>query len=500
MISRPSRTPLAPGFWTAILYCLLVAAPCHAQKHAKHSSDAAASNAAGGAISALMISDIHFDPFHDPSKASLLAQTPVSRWESVLTSPASPQQQQDFDALQKQCGARGVDTPWPLLRSALDAMRAQQPDPQFITLTGDLVAHALDCRFNALVHNAAPEAYASFVANTIQFVVDQLRSAYPGVPIYISLGNNDTPCGDYQLDPGSAFLARTATTIADALPESSRGEVAAQFPTGGYYSVTMAPPMLDTRIIVLNDLFLVPRYRSCAGADNPAPAATEIAWLGHQLAQAEQDGQNVWVIGHIPPGVDPYSTVKEFRNVCGGQSPVMFLSSTKIDDLLMQYSDIVRLGLFAHTHMDEMRLLAPPGAATAASATNAVPLKLVSSISPVDGNNPSFTVAQVDPVTAALRDYDVFVASNQTGIGTTWSEEYDYAAAYHEPAFSAAAVGDLIAQFQRDPKADTGLSQQYIRSYFKGDASRALTPFWPQYACALNNTTAQSYAACVCHK
>lgn len=470
----------------------------HAKDHGKHKpADAAANN---GAISALMISDIHFDPFHDPSKAPLLAQTPVSQWESVLTSPPSPEQQQAFDALQKQCGARGVDTPYPLLRSALDAMRAKQPDPQFITLTGDLIAHSFDCRFNALVHSAAPEAYADFAANTMQFVVDQLRSAYPGVPIYISLGNNDTPCGDYRLDPDSAFLARTATTIADALPDYARSRAAAEFRTGGYYSVTMAPPMLDTRIIVLNDLFLVPKYRSCAGAENPAPAAAEVAWLGQQLAQAQQDGQNVWVIGHIPPGIDPYSTVKKFRNVCGGESPVLFLVSTQIDDLLMQYSDIVRLGLFAHTHMDEMRLLAPEGSTPGASATNTVPLKLVPSVSPVDGNNPSFTVAQVDPVTAALRDYDVFVASNQTGIGTTWSEEYDYATAYHEPAFSAAAVGDLIAQFQRDPKAETGPSQQYIRSYFKGDASGELTPFWFQYACSLDNTTAKSYAACVCHK
>jgi sphingomyelin phosphodiesterase acid-like 3 len=194
--------------------------------------------------------------------------------------------------------------------------------------------------------------------------------------------------------------------------------------------------------------------------------------------------------------VNAYSTVKKISDVCGDGSADMFMDSDKLDGLMIQYADVVRLGLFAHTHMDEVRLLMPDGG----DAQAGVPLKLVPSISPVDGNNPSFTVARVEPSTAALKDFDVFVASNQTGANTTWSEDYDFDRSYGEPAFSAAAVGDLIGQFRRDAKAQTGMSQQYIKSYFKGDTARELAPFWPQYACSLENLTAASYKGCVCGK
>ena len=67
-----------------------------------------------------------------------------------------------------------------------------------------------------------------------------------------------------------------------------------------------------------------------------------------------------------------------------------------------------------------------------------------------------------------LKDYRVFVASNQTGVDTTWSEEYDFAKTYNEDAFTAASDGDLIAGFKADPTAKNAASQSYIRNYSAG--------------------------------
>jgi hypothetical protein len=93
-----------------------------------------------GTIPALLIGDIHFDPFHDPAKVQQLVDTPVSGWSSILAAPPSPNQQPAFAALQQTCPARGVDTPYALLQSSLQAMRSRQPDAKFITVTGDLIA------------------------------------------------------------------------------------------------------------------------------------------------------------------------------------------------------------------------------------------------------------------------------------------------------------------------------------------------------------------------
>jgi sphingomyelin phosphodiesterase acid-like 3 len=265
------------------------------------------------------------------------------------------------------------------------------------------------------------------------------------------------------------------------------------FAKGGYYSLMMGAPMRDTRLIVVNDLFLSPRYRTCAGRSDSAATTTEMTWLQEQLAQARRLGQKVWVMGHIPPGIDPYSTVAGFKDICGNDVPEMFLSSDKLADLLIEHADVIRLGIFAHTHMDEIRLLKLQRRDPQASFEHSVAIKVVPSVSPVDGNNPSFTIARVNRSSAVLQNYQVIAASNQTGIAATWSREYDYAQTYHEAQFSPSTLKELITEFENDRGAQT-----YIRNYYVGDRSSELKPFWPLYVCALANHTAKAFAACAC--
>ncbi len=448
-------------------------------------------------IPALFVSDIHFDPFHDPARVRELVAAPVSRWKAILSRPPSPNQPQAFTALQQTCRARGVDTPNPLLLSSLRAMRVRQPDAKFMLVSGDLIAHAFSCRYTTLFPHGVPADYQSFVEKTISYVVGQLHASFPRIPIYVALGNNDSACGDYRLDLGNTFLADTARIVATGLPASDRVTEIQSFSQNGSYSLTMAPPMQNTRLIVLDDLFLSKNYRPCASQQDPSAADAEIAWLRDQLAQARQSRQRVWIMGHIPTGIDPYATARRLGAMCGHVHPVMFLSSTKLADLLIDYADIVRLGVFAHTHMDEIRLL-QPDQAEPHSAAPAVVIKMVPSISPVDGNDPSFTIARVNPSSATLQDYEVVSASNHTGIATKWSVEYDFGQTFHQQQFSPSTVRALITGFAADPDANTAASQQYMRHYFIGDRSSELKPFWPQYVCALANHTIEAYAACVC--
>lgn len=459
---------------------LFAAAPAHAQSSPRDESST---------VSALLISDVHFDPFHDPAKAKQLARNPVSAWAAILAAPDSPDAASSFRQLQSTCRMKGVDTPYILFRSSLAAMRAQSR-PQFVTVSGDLIAHKFDCRYQRTVGD--PSGYDGFVEKTIAFVVGQLRATFPGVPIYFALGNNDSACGDYQLDPNSPFLRQTAETFAQALSPQDRAQELRDFPAGGYYSVPLVP-LPKTRLIVLNDVFESPGYRTCAGKPSTAPDAAQIAWLASQLDQAQRAGEKLWVMGHIPPGVNVYSTVRQMSDVCGARAPVMFLSSERIDDLLVQHAAEVRLALFAHTHMDELRLLG-------AGKGPGVALKMVPSISPVDGNDPAFTVAQIDRANSTLEDYEVIAASNQTGIGTRWTTEYDFREAYHQPSFTPAALRALIDGFRADGKAEFPASRQYIRNYYVGGGARELAPFWPQYACSLDHLSADAYAACVCGK
>jgi len=333
------------------------------------------------------------------------------------------------------------------------------------------------------------------VEKTINYVMRELRAVLPGVPVYAALGNNDSGCGDYQLDPNSAFLADIGRTLTADFPAGERAEALRTFAEGGFYSVRLPAPFAHARMLVLDDQFMSRQYATCGGKADPAPAAVQIAWLTKELDEARQSKEKVWVMSHIPPGVNPYATAMKAMDLCSGGKPQMFLSSEALPNAMSNYGDVIELAIFAHTHMDEMRLLKP---AVAGAPPQGVAVKLVPSISPINGNNPSFMVTQIDVATAQLKDYQVFVASNQTGVNAQWSEEYDFAKTYKVDAFTASSAGDLIAGFKADPTAQTAASQSYIRNFGSGTGARELGVFWQPYTCALRNDGADAFRECVC--
>ncbi len=433
-------------------------------------------------VPALLVSDIHFEPFWDTAKTAELAAVPVEQWDDILAAPPSSDREQRLAALQQACHSRGADTSPALLSSSLQAMREQAADARFITVSGDLISHNFECKFAKTLPKAAPADYQAFVVKTIAYVQAELRKSFPGVPVYTALGNNDSGCADYRLDAHSEFLAETGKLTIPGVASTRSGGFAAE----GDYSAPLPAPIHHARLLVLDNLFQSKRYATCSGKPDPQAAAAQIAWLRGELAAARKRHEKVWVMAHIPPGIDPYATARKLANVCAGDEPEMFLANDALADALAEFGDVVSLAIFAHTHMDEMRLIEP---ARAGAAHPAVAVKMVGSISPVNGNNPSFTVASVDPVTARLADYRVFTASNQPGDSAAWAEEYDFAQTYHEPAFTPAALADLFAGFRADPGADAAASQSYLRNYYSADRPEALKPFWPQYACVLQNYT-----------
>lgn len=443
----------------------------------------------------LFVSDIHFEPFLDPGKAVKLAAAPVSEWNAILDAPASAGAAAQWAKVLQNCSARGADTSFFLYRSSLKAMHAQANEARFAIVSGDLISHKFDCKYAAVFPKAKPGEYRTFVEKTIDYVLTELRGAVPGVPVYAALGNNDSDCGDYMLDANGAFLKDSGAVFAADLHGAEQKAALESFAAEGDYSVTLPAPMQDARLLVLDDIFMSAQYQTCGGKEDGAAAAAQLDWLKQQLDEARERKEKVWVMAHIPPGVNSYATARKWMQLCAGGKPKMFLSSEALPETLAGYGDVVQLAIFAHTHMDEVRLLTP---AKSDAVQDPVPVKMIASISPIDGNNPSFTLAKVDPATATLTDYRVIAASNQTGVDTKWTEEYDFAKAYHQPAFTAAAVGNLIAEFKADPSAQSAASQDYLRYYMTGVDMRMMSLIWSPYVCSLKNDTDDAYRECVC--
>ncbi|MGA7830058.1 MAG: metallophosphoesterase [Terracidiphilus sp.] len=468
-------------------------------------------------VSALLLSDIHFEPFWDPDKVPQLAAAPASEWKAILAAPPSHDQAQRFAALQQSCHVRGADTSFPLFDSSLKAMRSHSASLRFAAVSGDLLSHEFSCKYKALFSQSTAEDYRAFAEKTINYVIDAFYGAFPGLPVYIALGNNDSDCGDYQIDANSEFLSRVGSEVTKNFPAAEQAGTRASFSEGGYYGVSLPAPLRNARLLVLNDIFMSKNYSTCTGKPDLRESEAQLVWLHQQLAEARVNKQRVWVMGHIPPGVDLYSSAKKMATLCIGGDPSMFLSSEKLADLLAEYGDVVQLAIFAHTHMDELRILKTGKNRYAAKAgvkelktvpdfdnymadnpASDVAVKMLPSISPINGNKPSFTIARINPATAALADYQVIAASNSSGVDVAWTEEYDFARSYHEAEFTSATVAQIVDRFAADPNASTQASQEYIRNFSAGNPSPLLRLFWPQYVCVLSHDSAQEFKACVC--
>jgi sphingomyelin phosphodiesterase acid-like 3 len=440
-------------------------------------------------VSAVLVSDIHFDPFWDPEQAVKLAAAPASEWKKILSTTPSAIRESHFGFMQKICHARGEDTSYPLLAASLQAMRKPGAEAKFVTVSGDLLAHSFQCKYKATFPKSSAEDFRKFSEKTVAYVIGELEANFPGVPVYTALGNNDSDCGDYQLDAHGEFLADVGTNVTRSFPAVERQATLDSFKVSGAYRVAL--PIHNARLLVVDDLFLSSSYRTCGGKTDPAAGEAQLAWLRQQLIAARANKHKVWVMGHIPPGVDLHATVAKFDDVCGGQGPEMFLGSDKLADELVEFSDVVTLAIFAHTHMDEMHLLQ-------GAEGKSVAIKMVASISPINGNHPSFTVAQIDPATTTLRDYQVFVAPSASGLDAVWPVEYDFAHDYHAKDFSATSVSTLTREFAADPEGKSQVSQSYLRNFRAGDTYAPLQMFWPQYVCTLSSYSAKGYRTCVC--
>lgn len=491
---------------TAAACLVALSTPLHAHTHRRHRH----ASTTPATIPAIFLSDIHFDPLRDPVKAPALDEAPVEQWAHILSQPNSPTRDADYAALNQQCPIRPlVDPDDQLFRSALAAIHTQAAatHARFAVLSGDLIGHQYDCRYKLLFPNSTHAQFLAFVLKTEQYVLSNLRDALPAIPIYVTMGNNDSGCHDNSLAPHDDFLALTASLVANSLPTRDQAAALRTLPHG-YYAADL--PILHTRILVLDDVYQMATYKTCAAQADPstppdrasaqAGEEAQLAWLTTQLKQLRRLHQQAWVLAHVPPGVNVWSNYNQNHpDICTGAPPTVFLADDKLATLLAANADIIRLALFGHSHTDEFRLLKPSDASTA--DTPGVPVKILPSISPVFAELPSFTLATIDAHTATLRDYSVILASNATGIGTTWAKSYTFSDTYHQPALDSVSLTQLTGEFHLDPTAAKPESQAYqneYRHYFTDDHSNRIASYWVAAACAIDHISASSFTGCAC--
>lgn len=229
----------------------------------------------------ISISDIHFNPFLSCQTAPCpliknLSAAPASQWQAVFIREG----QYRFSHYQE-------DTDYALLQSALSSLQASAAHvhPRFVLILGDFLGHNYQAMYQRYSGDQSAQGYGDFVDKTIIFLSRELQAAFPGVPIYPVIGNNDSASGDYSEIPSGEFYRATAAAWSPLLDAPNRAAFHKTFPYAGYYSVTV-PGETRHRIIVLNTVLFSPYAHSASDAELNTAAETELNWLQSQLEQA----------------------------------------------------------------------------------------------------------------------------------------------------------------------------------------------------------------------
>jgi len=348
----------------------------------------------------------------------------------------------------------GDDSNGRLVDATIAEMKRVDPHAPVIVLGGDFLAHRFDWK----------RATA-----TMSDLARRFDRAFPNAQFIITLGNEDSPCGDYRLSPRSAFLrdvARAWEPLVDrhgAAPDFARS-----FARDGLYVARL--PIANTRAVVVDDVFWSPRYGACTGSANPAGPI--LAELGRTL-RATHDRQ--WLVLHIPPGIDAYSTA----HLAHGLAILPFLVPALRDSLLGLIADPrdhVTLVVAAHTHKFAYRI--------AGTAARPVPMLLVPSVSPIFRNAPAFLVAHVD------RDGTLRDIRDHAFLGA-WTDLGGYDS-LGVTRFTGPALERLNALLVRDPVA----RRRFALLYESGAPSEIGDRDWPIYRCAATAFTTRAFGRC----
>jgi sphingomyelin phosphodiesterase acid-like 3 len=425
----------------------------------------------------LMLSDIHFDPFDDPT-INVPEGEPLKNW------------QEDFDhSKYTQISTYGKDTRYPLLKSAIDhaAVVAQRCHLtyDYIIVSGDYTYHGSAPSANAAGGTGGGSQQSLEI---VDFVTQMIRHRFPTVPVFGALGNNDSDRGDYNT-PSSAFFSN----VRSALISGGHGTHSPQ-PFMGYYRVTtpgVSAP--GNELLILNTGLWSQRSGSTCSQEDAG--GEEIAWLNSTLAAIKSNyRETATLVMHVPPGIDVGSTLWKKTTVPLWSEPCQH----EFIDTLARYRGVVVDIYAAHIHRDDFRILS--------DSQNAplCPIHMVTAISPIYGNNPAFEVGWYNKANGALVDYATIRRKLTRGTPpvsyavdeeTPWDIELRFAAGYRVHNYDLSDL-ELVASEIRSP--DSAAARIYQERYASGaHADTGMSANWSLYSCGQSELTVPGFENCV---
>ncbi|MBA4418194.1 MAG: hypothetical protein C0392_09845 [Syntrophus sp. (in: bacteria)] len=430
----------------------------------------------------VVFSDVHFNPLYNVTGPlfQALDAADASQWAGIfqksgITVPS----------------AGGTDTNYPLLMLALASIKQNLGTSPLIIFTGDILGHYLAEQYftQKKVTTPTPQdiaAMKAFTKKTVTFFMQQVRSSVGNIPVMFALGNADSYWG---LGPDNSFLSHTAELYYSLFLNGivDHQTFISTYTSGGYYSAE--PAGTNLMVIGLNTFEFSPSF---AGTTSDAVTA-ELNWFDSTLASAQTSGKKVWLLMHVPPGADKYSTAQAADARGHITKPTMMWDQTyqtMFLQIISKYQGVITHTLTAHTHMDEYRIMSPGNVADTTPG-----------ITPYFGNNPAYKIFTFSSNTLKAIDYTSLNYDLGT-MPTQFNNYYTFSTAYSMLGF----LSDSLTQLYPQLFTNNTFQGFYWGSYFSGhnysvpvgnEFYQITSTTWPVYWCGIKHMDEQGLIVCV---
>uniref|UniRef100_A0A7E4ZWA2 Metallophos domain-containing protein n=1 Tax=Panagrellus redivivus TaxID=6233 RepID=A0A7E4ZWA2_PANRE len=378
----------------------------------------------GATKKVLQLSDFHFDAEYsingDPSEMCHTTALPKTRAERVSTDTLGT------------FGDYMCDSPRILvqhaLKSASQMIQENAADFELVLWTGDNVPH---------IENYTSE----YVMSAINTTTSLMRQYFPTIQVLPVFGNHDYAPANAFPDNGSSIYTATYALWKDWIGADPNNEIT--FLKGGYYVYRPSPGV--TYLMLNTNIYYQFNTAKLADIDDPGQ---QFQFMETVLCDAQQKGEIVHVVSHIPPGA--------FE-----RTPNMTWMPTHFNDkfvnITLKYAKTIKWMLFGHHHTDTFHVVKDTnGTAQQLLLISPSVTPWFSDLPGAGSNNPTYRVIEYDDKTWDYVDiitYYINLTTLNANPETQWTQEYSFKDDYNLTEITAASMSALLDRFKQSDDA-----------------------------------------------
>ncbi|XP_065347089.1 sphingomyelin phosphodiesterase-like [Cloeon dipterum] len=389
-------------------------------------------------LKVLQFTDVHIDPNYQVGGNAECGDLNCCRADQGA--PATPEAAAGYWGDYRDC-----DTPYHAFQDML-TQAATHTDLAYIIFTGDVIDHGTWATSTETNTNA------------IIYAMTALLNQFPNLKILPIVGNHEShPTHNFVADNPeipSNISTGWLYSLADYIWSSWIPNASETILKGGFYSYEVNPSL---KVIALNNIFCY-NLNWWLLYENVDPAG-QLMWFAQELLAAEQNGQKVHILAHIP-----------------GSSDCMPNWQTQFLRILDRFENTIVAMFHGHTHNEHLNIYYDPNDRSRPTGVGFVG----GSGTAFSNVNPNYRIYTIDGdyqgSSYRVLDHETWsfnlTEANLNGpdIPPVWSKLYSFKDAFGLSSLLPQDLNDFVARLATDPD----LQDLYYRYYWTaGDPSLA---------------------------